>query len=211
MSDLDDSFAKLLGRQPTDADRQQLYRVRDALGLKNNDALWLVLMALQHYESLYGKIPEKISRSATIAAQSSAEQAKAQVTEAVAALVPSVEHAVERAAADAVSRIRLGSSLISIWAATVILGLVFGLGVLLGSGFFHTLTSKTLAMSWSQFLAQTSWGIGIGSAIPGLLMLGLLSGRDGDDMRWWQWGTVLLALAGFLLLALKWWTGFSCR
>ena len=39
MSDLDDSFAKLLGRQPSDAERQNLYRVRDALGLKNNDAL----------------------------------------------------------------------------------------------------------------------------------------------------------------------------
>ena len=33
MSDLDDSFAKLLGRQPSDAERQSLYRVRDALGL----------------------------------------------------------------------------------------------------------------------------------------------------------------------------------
>jgi hypothetical protein len=41
MSELDDSFAKLLGRQPSDAERQQLYTVRDALGLKNNDALWL--------------------------------------------------------------------------------------------------------------------------------------------------------------------------
>ena len=34
MSDPDDSFAKLLGRQPSDAERQSLYRVRDALGLK---------------------------------------------------------------------------------------------------------------------------------------------------------------------------------
>ena len=47
MSDLDDSFAKLLGRQPSDAERQSLYRVRDALGLKNNDALWLVLMKMK--------------------------------------------------------------------------------------------------------------------------------------------------------------------
>jgi hypothetical protein len=27
-----------------------LYQVRDALGLKNNDALWLVLMAMEHYQ-----------------------------------------------------------------------------------------------------------------------------------------------------------------
>lgn len=64
MDDLDQSFAKLLGRQPSDTDRQQLYRVRDALGLKNNDALWLVLMALQHYQHSYEEIPGRIAKSA---------------------------------------------------------------------------------------------------------------------------------------------------
>ena len=64
MSDLDDSFAKLLGRQPSDAERQSLYRVRDALGLKNNDALWLVLMALQHYQGQYEKFPQAIAQAA---------------------------------------------------------------------------------------------------------------------------------------------------
>ena len=64
MSDLDDSFAKLLGRQPSDAERQSLYRVRDALCLKNNDALWLVLMALQHYQGQYEKFPQAIAQAA---------------------------------------------------------------------------------------------------------------------------------------------------
>ena len=64
MSELDDSFAKLLGRQPSDAERQQLYTVRDALGLKNNDALWLVLMALQHYQDEYERFPNAIALAA---------------------------------------------------------------------------------------------------------------------------------------------------
>ncbi|MGZ5030843.1 MAG: DUF6753 family protein [Methylobacter sp.] len=61
---MDDSFAKLLGRQPTDTDRQQLYRVRDALGLKNNDALWLVLMAQQYYQNQYEQFPQAIAKAA---------------------------------------------------------------------------------------------------------------------------------------------------
>lgn len=61
---LDDSFAKLLGRQPTDTERQQLYRVRDALGLKNNDALWLVLMSLQYYQNQYERFPQAIAKAA---------------------------------------------------------------------------------------------------------------------------------------------------
>ncbi|MPQ58844.1 DUF6753 family protein [Duganella sp. FT27W] len=64
MNDLDDAFARLLARQPTDAERQRLYQVRDALDLKNNDALWLVLIALQHYDNMYSRFPELIKQAA---------------------------------------------------------------------------------------------------------------------------------------------------
>ena len=64
MSELDDSFEKLIGRQPSDKERQQLYKVRDALGLKNNDALWLILIALQYYQDQYETFPKLIAQSA---------------------------------------------------------------------------------------------------------------------------------------------------
>ena len=63
MSELNDSFAKLYGRQLTDSEIQKLYRVRDALEIKNNDALWLVIMALQFYQTEYEKIPSLISKT----------------------------------------------------------------------------------------------------------------------------------------------------
>jgi hypothetical protein len=95
MRDLDDSFARLLGRQPSDAERQDLYRVRDALGLKNNDALWLVLMALQHYQGQYEKFPQEIAQAAKdvltsikatadAAVKASSEAAKEDLAKAVA-------------------------------------------------------------------------------------------------------------------------------
>ena len=58
MGDLDDSFAQLLGRQPSDKEKQDLYRVRDALKIKATDAVWLLLMALQYYQRLYEQFPE---------------------------------------------------------------------------------------------------------------------------------------------------------
>jgi hypothetical protein len=93
VSELDDSFAKLLGTQPTDKDRQDLYRVRDALGLKSNDALWLVLIALQHYQSQYEAFPariedaarrtlQKFETAADATARASAEATRRQVTDA---------------------------------------------------------------------------------------------------------------------------------
>lgn len=107
MNELDDSFSRLLGRQPSDAERQQLYRVRDALGLKNNDALWLVLMALQHYQNQYIQIPAAIAKSAentlidfraTANAILSAAtgSAKADLAKAVAATAQEVAHNTSR-------------------------------------------------------------------------------------------------------------------
>jgi hypothetical protein len=60
----EDSFTKLLGRQPTDWERQEHFRARDALGLRNNDALWPLLMMLGHYRTLYAEFPALIARAA---------------------------------------------------------------------------------------------------------------------------------------------------
>jgi hypothetical protein len=64
VGDLDESFTQLLGRQPSDKEKQDLYRVRDALKLKATDAVWLLLMALQHYQSLYEQFPARIADAA---------------------------------------------------------------------------------------------------------------------------------------------------
>ena len=80
MTDLESSFTRLLGRQASYREKQDLYRARDALNLKDNDAVWLLLMALGHYETLYAKIPAMVATAAgsvPAAAQKAAEaQAK---------------------------------------------------------------------------------------------------------------------------------------
>jgi hypothetical protein len=97
VSELDESFARLLDHQPTDKERQDLYRARDALKLKATDSVWLLLMALQHYETLYEKIPALIAaaaRDATKTAGAAAEaQAKAAHEETRRALMATVHEA----------------------------------------------------------------------------------------------------------------------
>ena len=78
MNTLEEAFTKLLARQPTDKEKQDLFRVRDALNLKNNDSLWLLLMALGHYETLYAKFPTLITRAATEVMAKSKEAADAE-------------------------------------------------------------------------------------------------------------------------------------
>jgi len=89
------AYERLLGRAATVAERDQLRRVQSVLGLKDNDALWLVLYALQFYESLYRQFPKEIGKEAKrildetrIAAdatiRASVESAKADLAKAIA-------------------------------------------------------------------------------------------------------------------------------
>ena len=59
------AFEKLLGRTATETEREQLRKIRDALDLRDNDALWSVLFALQYYDSLYRQFPKAIAAEAT--------------------------------------------------------------------------------------------------------------------------------------------------
>lgn len=61
MLELEATFEKLLGRQPSEKEVQSLYRVKNALNIRDNDALWLVLMALESYDTLYRKYPVMIA------------------------------------------------------------------------------------------------------------------------------------------------------
>ncbi|MEP6652926.1 MAG: hypothetical protein ABJA82_06180 [Myxococcales bacterium] len=107
MGSLDDSFAQLLGRQPSDKEKQNLYRARDALNLKTTDAVWLLLMVLQHYEALYEKIPERIAKTAyevtqavRVAAEAEARVMYAQTKRALAEAVRESAVKVAKAAAE---------------------------------------------------------------------------------------------------------------
>jgi hypothetical protein len=97
VSDLEGAFERLLGYQPSDQERQRLYRVRDALRLKTTDALWLLMIALQHYETIYEKIPARIAEEASRtmnATRLTAEaQARAAQEQTRQALMKTVEQA----------------------------------------------------------------------------------------------------------------------
>lgn len=126
MGDLDDSFTQLLGRQPSDREKQDLYRVRDALKLKPTDAVWMLLMALQHYQTLYKQIPARIvstAREVTKAVRAAAEaEAKAAQEETKRALMDAVRHAAVRSAEQAAGAQR--AKWVSIAASVICIGLI---------------------------------------------------------------------------------------
>jgi hypothetical protein len=101
------SFERLLGRAATEREREQLRRVQSELGLRENDALWLVIFALQYYEGLYRQFPKAIAAEAQrvlsetrVAAEATiragAESAKADLAKAIATAARDVARDVAR-------------------------------------------------------------------------------------------------------------------
>jgi hypothetical protein len=110
LSAIPSSFEKLLGRAATATEREQLRHVQSALGLHDNDALWLVLFALQYYDSLYRQFPKAIGNEAArilgqtksaadAVIRSSAEQARADLAKAVTSVARDVARDVARKSA----------------------------------------------------------------------------------------------------------------
>lgn len=101
---LEEAFGKLLGRQPTDKEKQDLYRTRDALGLKNSDAMWLLFMALGHYETTYSTFPGLIAKAAADVAESTKATAHAQLKAASARAEAELAQAVATTAREIAER-----------------------------------------------------------------------------------------------------------
>jgi hypothetical protein len=104
MANIEESFALLLGRQATEKERQNLYRVRDALKLKGNDSLWLLLMVLEHYRTLYERIPVLITEAARAATRDVQAMAAAQISAAMETAKAAVSRAMAEASAAVAKR-----------------------------------------------------------------------------------------------------------
>jgi hypothetical protein len=110
MPEPEESFERLLGRQATDEERQRLHRVRDALGLRGNDALWLVLVALEHYRTLYERVPGEIATATQAAVSEVTAAATSAASAAAKTAAQEAKVALSRAAADAAATAARGAT-----------------------------------------------------------------------------------------------------
>lgn len=55
------AFQTIIGRSVTDQEKERLYKIKDELSIKNDDPLWVLLLQLERYSSLYDEVPGKIS------------------------------------------------------------------------------------------------------------------------------------------------------
>jgi hypothetical protein len=58
---VEEAFAKVVGRPPSEEERGRLYHLREALDLHDNDAFWAIVIALEYYNSFFRAYPDKLA------------------------------------------------------------------------------------------------------------------------------------------------------
>ncbi len=83
-------FERLLGRELSPDDKVRLLRIKDILGIDNNDALWDLLIAMDYQRIYYEELPQKIEQSTASILENISLAAKQEVALAQASLAESV-------------------------------------------------------------------------------------------------------------------------
>lgn len=170
-----DGIFELTGKKATDAEIMKLMAIASAMNIKTDDPMIILIMVLEHYNGLYSAAPQLITTAVNKATNNAVRNAGSAVNTAVAGLIPGVQKAVSDAARNTMIKVRVGASMITIYAGIVILGLVFGIGILYGSGIQVAVNSN--AISVQQFWQITGLSISSGLIIIGAMIL---------SATWWS-------------------------
>jgi len=125
---VEEAFAKVVGRQASEEERARLYRLRDALGLADNDAFWSIVMALEHYDSFFRRYPERLAEHT----ERCIEQARAAFAAAAEREAAHVQHTLSEKVAEtsvAIAR-KLAERPVGLHRVTMLLAAVVAFGAL---------------------------------------------------------------------------------
>jgi hypothetical protein len=95
-NDLNSTFELLLGRVPSDEEKQILYRIKTALRLRDTDSMWAILMALGNFQFLYRQHPKEIvtaGRANAAELRAAGQTISAEMLAAAAAIVKDLKTA----------------------------------------------------------------------------------------------------------------------
>lgn len=85
-----DRLERLLERALSDEEKARLRRIQDILGIKDNDGMWDVIIALEYQRNYYDELPEKISQAAADIFKGLSQAAEKEVALAQGRLAESV-------------------------------------------------------------------------------------------------------------------------
>lgn len=157
--DIVESFERIWRRKATAEEAERLHLVQNMLGVRDNDALWVVILALEHYQQLYVAMPSKIEAAGRVAVAEVKETAERIANTAAQLahndLVASLGKAVNHVAAQAARKQQwqwLSAGICAMAAALSLTGwLTFAQGKEAGIGIgYQAARVETAAAAWGN-------------------------------------------------------------
>jgi hypothetical protein len=137
---VEDVFAKVVGRQASEEERERLYRLREALGLRDNDAFWSIVMALEYYDAFFRRYPAQLGAETARCIESARAAFASAATQEAAHAQHLLSEKVAQTSVD-IAR-KLAEKPVRIDAVTTVLASVVAFGALcVGSGYHLASTS----------------------------------------------------------------------
>ena len=153
---LKEIFRRLTGREPTDGDIQHLWNVKDALQIRDNDALWEMIIAFQHYLVKCQEIPPQIEQAAKAVMADTRTTAEMVAKEAFATARADLASAVATTAQQVASDV--AGTKRSRWVMMATMAIVLGAAVVAGGWLYAyvkgrddmeaTLRAQQPALTW---------------------------------------------------------------
>lgn len=209
MANIREGMKLIGGTEPTPEQIHRIQAIAHSLDIPANDAMFPILVALDSYHGVFSRLPDEVAKknrkSAADSADHAAAQAQSKVNAAVADLIPSISGQLADAAGRAVRQAQAGKSMVTVWGAMGLVGLVFSIGYF--SGARELSSAQRGQFPWDVFLADAGTRIGLGISAPSLITLGGLffPSSDGTPSAW-GWGFYVLGVASLgvlTFLALK--------
>jgi hypothetical protein len=154
-----DAFRVLMGREPSDAERQSTFRLVKAMGLDETDDLAKAMMLMGYVEAMLQRIPSRVEAAAKVSTDRAKETAdrviEASMAEAQVKLADSVASVAQKVAKDVAGRAKWQAAAM---AATVVAALIGGFsytayGLGLKAGHVDALTelkNAEVAAAWAN-------------------------------------------------------------
>lgn len=193
-TNLRDAFKNLSGRDITDPEIQRIMAAAQALGVRNDDPMIMMLMVLEHNHGIVNAAPERIKKTLKDAEQSAHNLAVATFERATSELIPGIKDAVSSAARESVVKVQLGASMITLFFGVLMLGFTFIFGMLWGSKIIWMLNTGVL--NADKFWDYIGVYIVFALVTPAMLITAIY----GDDLNLPGFLSICCGIASFLII-----------
>ena len=187
------------GRKFTEAEAARLREIGTSLNLRDDDAVWSILAALEHQRVFYEALPEKISSASKEILQGMTAAAAKEAATAQARLISSVVEQAQKLSVELNYATLLPMGIAALVCVLAFGSLTMWAGYCLGTGDMGHVQDMVM------IFRMPSGFIMAGLCVAGGLFLSVYAGREFSEGNgcWWRKGIVALGMliAGFSILS----------